>query len=643
MINSAFVQFTFVLLRSHQKYQKQLFLVHLINAFYCYSALFLFYVDWKIKYTYGLWPIPSKTFHTYIIWWFAQVILCFFFIYKKGIARSSGKDKKQYQWIFWATLIAYAGGATNWLVWYDINFPPYLNSGIAIYALVLAYAVFRHQLLGIEVIVKKTIVFTGLLAFFFGIFAFVTFFANEIMSRYIPTGRFTAAFISVFVMIIGYDPLRNLLISVTDKYLFQKKEDIKTILNRLSDSISKMLDIDKVGDTILSTLRETLRLESGAIILVEQDEKSYSVFNSFNIKSTSIKYDRENIFIRYLADHKAIINLEDERVKEGLPVDISSTLAELNAVICISLFLDQQLIGALTFGKKKSDEDFTQEEIDYFPTVAGQVAIALHNARTMDTLKKNQIEFAQQSKMAALGILSAGISHEVKNPLNSIKLAVETLMFNKKRGIYEKLTKAQYETEVNESIERILDNVERANGVITRLSQFAKKPKEMVVAPIQVEEMVESALSLLASEMRHGNIAIQRNYAPNLPMVMADFHAIEEVFVNLFTNARHAMKDHGTLTVTAFQRDAEVEVAVKDTGEGIPQENLEKIFDPFFTTKDTSRASEPGTIKGTGLGLHLARQILKRFGGNLTVESEVGQGTTFHIFLPIFKEAAHAA
>lgn len=149
LINSAFVHFTFVLLNFEKRFKKRLFLIHLIDAIYCYAALRWFYQDWMIKYNYGLWPVPSKIFHTYLIWWFFQVIYCYYLLYRKGVILSTGKEKTTFQWVFWSTLIAYTGGATNWLVWYGINFPPYLNSGIAAYSIVLVYAIFRYQLLDI--------------------------------------------------------------------------------------------------------------------------------------------------------------------------------------------------------------------------------------------------------------------------------------------------------------------------------------------------------------------------------------------------------------------------------------------------------------------------------------------------------------
>ena len=236
--------------------------------------------------------------------------------------------------------------------------------------------------------------------------------------------------------------------------------------------------------------------------------------------------------------------------------------------------------------------------------------------------------------MAAIGTLSAGISHEIKNPLQVIRGIVEMLRFNKKSGIYKDYTKEQYEELIGEALVRVLDAVNRATGVIDRLSSFAKKPKELKTELFSLEQTMDDALNMVVYEFEQNQITVEKEYAPGLPKVLADRHAIEEVFFNLLINARHAIVEKGTVAVQVRQQGDEIEALIRDTGAGIPKENLEKIFDPFFTTKDTSRNPDDAAIKGSGLGLFLAREIVKRYGGRLTLESEVGKGTTFHVFLP---------
>ena len=303
-------------------------------------------------------------------------------------------------------------------------------------------------------------------------------------------------------------------------------------------------------------------------------------------------------------------------------------------MIAIPLFIHIDLIGLLLLGKKKSDQEFTKEEIDSFPTVAGQAAIALSNARLYDKLKKSQIDFAQQAKMAAIGTLSAGISHEIKNPLNHIKVGIAMLRMNKKHGVLDKLERPQFEEEIFKTLEILDENVTRANAVIERLSSFAKKPKELKMEPVDLRKAMNMALSFVEQEFSQYNIEVQKNFPDSFPSVMADLQTLEDVFLNLLVNARHAMEQKGCITIEGIVQDGELSVSIQDSGKGIPKENLEKIFDPFFTTKDVSRNPDKDAVKGSGLGLFIVREFIQRFGGRITVESQQGKGTTFRIFFP---------
>lgn len=168
LINSAFVHFVYVWLKLSQKFKKFVIAAHFLNLIFCLGALSIFYDDWQIKYTYGLWPVPSVYFDVYLIWWLLQVIVCHVLLYRYGIQGTSGTRHQQNLWVFWPTLIAFTGGATNWFVWYGINFPPYFNAAIAVYAAVLAFAVIRYRVFDLEALTaafhRERLTTLGLLA-----------------------------------------------------------------------------------------------------------------------------------------------------------------------------------------------------------------------------------------------------------------------------------------------------------------------------------------------------------------------------------------------------------------------------------------------------------------------------------------------
>jgi signal transduction histidine kinase len=615
------------------------------NAFAIYRsiaaaiAFLIVFTDWFVK---GLWsfgdfryqPLGGPLYIGFVFFFFWCNGHGYVVALKKYL-KSIGLKKKQLKLFLISTGIGYGASGELFLQGLGLAVAPHAVFFMFMYVVILGYAIHRYKFLDIPVLVKKSLVFAGIFGVIMAIVGTMTTISQSYIGRYINMGPSVSAALGVIAAILFYDPTRRFLVNVTDRYLFQKKESIKAILNRLSSDIVTILDIDQVGGKILSTLRESLRLESGAIVLKQDSAEGYQGLDAFGLAAEDISYATDDFFIRYLVGANRIINLESPAEKESLPTIVLGKLQDLKAVICMPLFLHNDLIGLLTLGRKKSDEEFTREELEYLPTVASQVAIALSNARLYDILKKSQIDFAQQAKMAAIGTLSAGISHEIKNPLNHMRLAIGMLRVNRKLGVYKSYSREKFEEEVFDALEKIDENISRATEVIERLSSFAKKPKELKIEAISLEKAMESAFKLLDRELEHYGIAVKKEYSENLPFVYSDMHAMEDILLNLLVNARHAIGEKGTIVVSTRQLGSDVELCIQDTGVGIPPENLERIFDPFFTTKDTSRNSVAESIKGTGLGLFIVRELIKKFGGRITVESEIGKGTTFRLVFPV--------
>jgi signal transduction histidine kinase len=236
-------------------------------------------------------------------------------------------------------------------------------------------------------------------------------------------------------------------------------------------------------------------------------------------------------------------------------------------------------------------------------------------------LETRQNQLFRTGKMAAVGTLTSGIAHELNNPLNNIGLTVESLI-------------EDYGTLSDEAKLHMLDQAytqfERASATVRNLLDFTRKGRT-AFARISVENAVNTARRLVANESRLNDVVWNIDLPGDLPQIKGHPHDLQQVFLNLFLNAIQAMPTGGSLSVRARALDEEeIRVDVSDTGSGIPPDSLDQIFDPFFTTKDVGL--------GTGLGLSVCHGIIEEHGGRLEVESEVGQGTTFSVFLSIARE-----
>lgn len=239
--------------------------------------------------------------------------------------------------------------------------------------------------------------------------------------------------------------------------------------------------------------------------------------------------------------------------------------------------------------------------------------------REAEIEKKNQ-ELLQSKKLAAIGTLASGVAHELNNPLNNIYLSAQIL---------ERETRDAPSLMIRETVNDIVGQTIRVKGIVADLLEFARG-REPGFREVELNELIMGAYKLVSTSMDTGAMTFALDTDPKGIKFDADPEQMERVFINLFTNAVAAMSGEGELKIKVLREEDAVRVTISDTGRGIPPDAIEKIFEPFYTTRD----------KGTGLGLAIVFNIIKKHGGDITVESAEGRGTTFVIVLPAVKRQA---
>jgi two-component system, NtrC family, sensor kinase len=250
--------------------------------------------------------------------------------------------------------------------------------------------------------------------------------------------------------------------------------------------------------------------------------------------------------------------------------------------------------------------------------------------RIFEDLMRSQTQLLQADKMATIGILSAGIVHEINNPLAAVKLVV-SLMMSQIENLRKLLVEAGQNREKIESIlseseghlvqgEECVDHITR---IVRDIKVFSRSDKGGF-QPEDLNRVLDSVVGIVWNSIKT-KVILKKEYA-TLPPVPCNPQQMSQVFLNLIVNASQAM-DRGTITLRTCMNDGFAQVEISDTGSGIPPEILNKIFEPFFTTKDDD--------KGTGLGLSITHDIVERHKGTIDVQSKVGEGTTFKIRLPL--------
>jgi signal transduction histidine kinase len=251
-----------------------------------------------------------------------------------------------------------------------------------------------------------------------------------------------------------------------------------------------------------------------------------------------------------------------------------------------------------------------------------EIGILAHEFNTMAASLDHQREqLLRAERLAAIGRISAQITHEIRNPLNSIGLNAELL------GDELRETGGPRSTEIRQLVDAISREVDRLSGVTEEYLRFAKLPKP-ALAREDLNEVLGDLLDFLGPELSEARVTLSRELAPSLPQVQADAAQLRAAFLNLLRNSREAMADGGQVVVRTRLVGDGVEAEVSDTGGGIPAEALSRIFDPFYSTKE----------RGTGLGLAFTQQVVQEHGGTIRCDSQPGRGTTFTVKLPLAPE-----
>jgi signal transduction histidine kinase len=238
--------------------------------------------------------------------------------------------------------------------------------------------------------------------------------------------------------------------------------------------------------------------------------------------------------------------------------------------------------------------------------------------RDLSEQRKFERQLRQSQKLAALGVMAGGIAHEVRNPLAVCYSAAQFL------------SEAGLDTEFNrQCVDRIIANIQKASVIIENLLRFARPSVDAHMSEVNIITTLNEMIKLVENQAKLKKITVCFQSDISESMVKGNPSLLQQVFLNLFLNAINAMPDGGTITGLVTNIEDEVIIGISDTGHGIPKDELENIFDPFFTLAPVG--------KGTGLGLSICYSILKQHSGSLTVDSTVGQGSTFTVRLPIIK------
>ncbi len=390
-----------------------------------------------------------------------------------------------------------------------------------------------------------------------------------------------------------------------------------SIFKELEDSLNLIEDFDQIALNFLGKFKEIIPVEKLVLFIYDQDLGKFRVatymgFRERELKNVSLssteplaKWLKVNQTFLSLRDQPSVLNYLTPREKE--------ILESLAIELCYPIISMNRLIGILLVGPKADGEDFAKHELSLISSLTPQIGIALENALLYREQRERFRRMLRADKLATIGELAAGAAHEIRNPLTAIKSSLQYLE-----------TKSQDE-KAKKLLTTALEETDRIDEILSGLLSFSR-PSEIRKERHNLLESLEEGLELISFQARKQKITIVKDF-PSSPLELnADKSQLKQLFLNLFLNSIQAMAEGGELKLEVRSPDGRnVLITVSDTGEGIPEENLDRIFDPFFTTKKG----------GTGLGLSICYGIVKSHNGEIEVRSKVGQGTTVLVKIPM--------
>lgn len=569
------------------------------------------------------------------------------FIMYQATKITVGQKKNQIKYVMFASVVGFLGGSSTFPLWFHINIPPFGSHFVWLYALTITYAIMRYRLMDITVAVTRTGVFVAVYTVVLGLpFAIAGWFRNQLIVIVgahwwiVPLGLMAAlATVGPFIYIY--------LERKAEEKLLKRQKRYQDTLRQASLGMVRIRELKRLLNLIAHIITKTVGISYVAIYLYDRQTNEYILQVSRDQGRTAVsKLRPKNPLIVWLAYQRQPLIYEEVKrqmhdVKTELYNDLEENMRALTAAIIIPTFLEDRFMGFLVLGDKLSGEIYTPEDLNVFQVLASQAALAIENAQFYEDAQKMQEQVAQAEKMATLGTMADGLSHQINNRLYALSLIAGDSIDTIKMTDTSQCTPEVKEmiNQINHALSRIQTNVIQGGEVVKGLLKYSRQD-ESVLEALDLNTVINNTLEMVQYKVKLSEIDIIRDFPKDSPLIKCNLVQLEEVFFNLIDNAYDAINERkatfrepgyrGRITFSTRLRPLSMlEITVEDNGIGIQDSNTDKVFTPFFTTKTSSR-------KGTGLGLYVIKRIITdNHKGTITFESEYKIGTRFIIELPV--------
>ncbi|MGQ9695406.1 MAG: ATP-binding protein, partial [Thermodesulfobacteriota bacterium] len=602
----------------------------LLKVFYIF-VLFFAVLNWHPEFTgtpvqfkWG-YQTPAGPLYKLFVLYFLFVVILAIITLVKNYFYSNIYQKQRIRYFFLALIISFILGSLNFLPMFGKEIYPIGTIAVSIGLFLATYSVAQHRLMDVSLFMARGISYIISLS----VLAFPGFFIILYLEKYFFKKEDT--FFSLFIIMMGvaavllFNRVKELVDQATHQIIVRDKYFYHRILEDFSKRLVSIVNLNRLLNALAEMVEKSMGVNNISIYLFNQEKEIYRpalVKNSLAEDNLNKGLRTNDPFIKFLQNkNDAILRAElDRDAYEPGAKYVKDLMQKMYAEVILPLMYSERMIGFICLGHKAGEEMYYREDIDLLVTLSNQLAIAIENAILYENLKKSQNILRRSDRLASLGTLIASLAHEIRNPLVSIKTFTQLLP--------ERMDDEEFR---DYFLKVAAGEIDRLTSLINELLGFAK-PSEPNLKGADLNALIDRMGVLIANEAKKKNITLIKNYDPHLPPIMVDAEQLKQVLLNILLNAIQAIEKEGkiwieTRLVRIKQEETKsyAQIEIRDTGMGIPPENIEHVFDPFFSTKP----------EGSGLGLAISHQIIHEHGGFIDVESEVGKGTSFRINLPL--------
>lgn len=617
-INQALLYFTFSILNRAKRpaYRAMLWASAAINVVYTIlNFTNLLYTRVEPRFDLGYWPVPTVWGISYIGFWHLICFLSFGLLLHAGwksYRNGARVYAEQIGYLVMAFGLGYFGGANNWPMWFGIHFPPYLNALVFCQPGIMAYAVVRHRLLNIEIIIKRTLVYslvTGILAVVY--VGMVTVVASVLQGWVSLSKEFSSGIAAAFVALL-FHPARVRVQAFVDRKFFRVVVNARERLGEFTGHMMRLTRPDELAQSLFDTLEDAYHPTLLVLYLRYRDGKDFVRFTPSAGSILPGEMPSDNVWVRGLSQ------------KSSTDQELFREMQRIMAVGVFPLINATGLSGYLFLGKRKSDLPYLEEDWRLIRLAVQEVAMAYEQML-------HPVGALRPQTMAMLEDVSSGLIHEIKTPLANISLPAQATFADLSAVEQGKRRLEEILPKLKDRMQFILNQTARAEDRAEIMNDFAAVEDQRKES-VDIGALLRDCLANAAVTLEQHQVTVHDEFSQAAKaVVMGQGKQLDIVFTNLIKNASEAMgsgrpqPSDRHLWVTLAAAGNHVMVKVRDSGPGMSPENQKHMFEKHFTTKGSA---------GTGIGLYFSQQIVRAHKGEMVCKSLENQGTEFTVSLP---------